>query len=118
MSKQTKTVPVPQMSAERVEELAKLQAQFTTIHTIVGTDENGKELVMFLKKLSYTLRASVFMMLSQDISKSIQAGEMILLDCYIGGDNLYDSEDTRLEAALQAVDLFEFNQTFTLLKKK
>ena len=114
MSKQTN----PKMSPEREIELAQLQADYSTVHVITGTDEAGKELVMFLKKLSYSLRSTVFMMLSQDINKSIQAGEMILLDCYVGGDNLYDSEDTRLEAALQAVSLFEFNDTFSLLKKK
>ena len=97
-------------------QLTELEAQYGTVYTIAGESEDGKALTMYLRKPDYKTKKAALETLMADQKAVIAAGEMILLACHIGGDNLFDNEDTRLEAAIQAAELVKFNSTIALKK--
>jgi hypothetical protein len=97
--------------------LVELAAQYNTqIYVIEGTDDDGKPLKMYLRKPDYKTKKAALETLIKDQTAVIAAGELILLACFLDGDNLYDNEDTRLEAAMQASELVKFNSTISLKK--
>lgn len=115
MKKET-TTPVTKST-----ELLQLEETHGTVHTIEGTDTKGNTVVMYLKKPDYKLKKAVFVALAGGEEKNpmmaaINAGEMFLLGCYVGGYNMYNDEEMRLEAALKAAELCEINDTIQLKK--
>ncbi|TFZ63003.1 hypothetical protein E4631_24045 [Hymenobacter sp. UV11] len=91
-------------------------AHNTKIYVIEGVGENGEALKMYLKKPDYKTKKAALETLMADSKAVIVAGEMILLACFVDGDNLYNNEDTRLEAAMAAAELVKFNDTIALKK--
>jgi hypothetical protein len=88
----------------------------TKIYVIEGVGENGEALKMYLKKPDFKTKRAAFETMMADRQAIVPAGEMILLACFVGGDNLYENEDTRLEAAIAAAELVNFNETIGLKK--
>lgn len=97
--------------------IAELEALHNTkIYTIEGVNEAGEPLKMYIRKPEYKLKKAVMEVMMRDSTAVVTAGEMILAGCFVDGYNLYDDEDTRLEAAVTAAHLVQFNNTFTLKK--
>lgn len=104
------------MEAPDSKQVELAAAHNTKIYVIEGIDENGETLKMYLRKPDYKTKKAVVETLMANPQAVIAAGEMILLACFVGGDNLYDNEDTRLEASMAAAELAKFNDTISLKK--
>jgi hypothetical protein len=96
--------------------LGELKEQFGTIYTITATNEAGEALVMYLKKPDYQTKKKALEILLKDQTNIITVGEILLSNCYVGGVDLYESEETRLEAALHASTLVDTKMTMELKK--
>jgi hypothetical protein len=102
-------------------ELVALEETHGTIHTIEGTDKAGNPVVMYLKNPDMKLKRMLFITLasikeSNQIEVLLNAGEMVLLGCYVGGVNMYNDEDLRIPAAMQAATIVDVNDTLRLKK--
>lgn len=110
------TTTTAETETDQNQTLAALKAQFGTIYTITGTDDRGEVLTMYLKKPDYQTKKKALEILLKDPTNVITAGELILASCYAGGQDLYENEDTRLEAALHASTLVDTKMSFELKK--
>lgn len=93
-----------------------LVQKYGKVLTLTGDDSTGTPQVMYLRKPSYETKKAVMKLQMSGKDQLIEAGELILLQCYIGGFNFYEDEDVRLEAVTQVLEMIEMNDTFQLKK--
>jgi hypothetical protein len=104
------------LTDEQTTEYNTLVSAHGTVHIIA----TGNGLVSFLSEPSYETYKTIAMMVMKDQSKSIEAGEMLLFECYVGGhDFTTSSNKVRFMAAMLAFTelVNDVEETVEVVKK-